>query len=321
MVEVVKQIGHTDLHVAPLGIGTWQWGDTQFWGYGKSYDVDDVITAFWSSINAGITFFDTAEVYGSGRSERFLGRLACSTETKVVVATKFAPLPWRLSAQEVHRAIDASLQRLGVQQIDLYQVHWPFTLMSIPTLMHALADAVGEGKIHAIGVSNFNATQLQQAHDVLSQRDISLAANQVEYSLLARGPEVSGVLDTCRSLGITLIAYSPLAMGLLTGKYKTNVMPTGARRYTPRFQTKHLEAVEPVLNLLREIGSGHGDKTPSQVALNWLIQQDVLPIPGAKNARQAQQNAGALGWSLTDAEIQILDEATAFWKRPSGVFR
>ncbi|NOK63382.1 MAG: aldo/keto reductase [Chloroflexi bacterium AL-W] len=321
MVEVVKQIGQTDLHVAPLGIGTWQWGDTQFWGYGKGYDVDDVITAFWSSINAGITFFDTAEVYGSGRSERFLGKLACSTETKVVVATKFAPLPWRLSAQDIHRAIDASLQRLGVQQIDLYQIHWPFTLMNIPTLMNALADAAAAGKIHAIGVSNFNAAQLKQAHEVLNRCGVTLASNQVQYSLLARAPEVNGVRDTCRELGITLIAYSPLAMGLLTGKYKMNVMPSGARRYTPRFQTKHLEVVEPVLNLLRDIGSGHGNKTPAQVALNWLIQQDVLPIPGAKNARQAQQNAGALGWTLTEAEIQTLDETTAPWQRPSSVSR
>lgn len=193
--------------------------------------------------------------------------------------------------------------------------------MNIPTLMNALADAAAAGKIHAIGVSNFNAAQLKQAHEVLNRRGVTLASNQVQYSLLARAPEVNGVRDTCRELGITLIAYSPLAMGLLTGKYKMNVMPSGARRYTPRFQTKHLEVVEPVLNLLRDIGSGHGNKTPAQVALNWLIQQDVLPIPGAKNARQAQQNAGALGWTLTEAEIQTLDETTAPWQRPSSVSR
>ncbi len=309
-------IGTTDLQVVPLGVGAWSWGDNRFWGYGKHYDQHDIREAFVASVNANITFFDTAEIYGYGTSERLLGELVRKSRMPVVVASKFAPLPWRFSARTLRQALDASLQRLGLECIDLYQVHWPFTFLSIDALMDAMADAVAEGKIRAVGVSNYSAAQMRQAHAALARRSVPLAANQVHYSLLKRSPEVNGVRAACNELQVTLIAYTPLAQGLLTGKYSLEQRPEGPRRLTPFFSSANLRAVAPVIDLLRQIGKEHGGKTPGQVALNWLIcQGNVIPIPGAKNARQASANAGALGWALSKDQIAALDHATRAWQR------
>jgi aryl-alcohol dehydrogenase-like predicted oxidoreductase len=236
-------LGSSDLRVAPLGVGTWAWGDTLFWGYGRGYGKSEVAAAFHSSLNAGITLFDTAELYGTGTSERILGQLARSTEQPIVIASKFMPYPWRLSAKSLRGALDASLKRLQIERIDLYQIHFPALLIGIPALMDAMADAVAEGKIRAVGVSNYSAAQMQTAHAALARRGIPLATNQVEYSLLKRAPEVNGVLATCRELGVTLIAYSPLAMGRLPGKYRHGVAPGGARRLARRFSAQQLAAI------------------------------------------------------------------------------
>jgi aryl-alcohol dehydrogenase-like predicted oxidoreductase len=176
--------------------------------------------------------------------------------------------------------------------------------------MNLMADAVEAGKIRAVGVSNYNAKQMRTAHAELAKRGIPLASNQVQYSLLHRHPETNGVLDACRELSITLIAYMPLASGALTGKYSATARPAGWRRYMPYFRGKNLAALGDLLRLLREIGDRHG-ATPGQVALRWLIQQDrVLPIVGAKNGTQARQNVGALGFSLDDDEVDALSAAT-----------
>jgi aryl-alcohol dehydrogenase-like predicted oxidoreductase len=176
--------------------------------------------------------------------------------------------------------------------VDLYQHHFPNRRVDISGLMELLSDAVEAGKVKAVGVSNYSAEQMRTAHAALALRGIPLASNQVEYSLLHRQPEVNGVLDASRELGVTLIAYQPLASGALTGKYLNGSRPTGLRRFMPNFRGKALEAVEPVVNLLREIGDRYG-KSPAQVALRWLVENEcVLPIPGAKNGRQAADNAG-----------------------------
>jgi aryl-alcohol dehydrogenase-like predicted oxidoreductase len=308
-------IGASDLRVAPLGVGTWAWGDRLMWGYGRDYQHTDVAAAFEASIAAGITLFDTAEIYGRGASEHLLGQLARGSGADLVVASKYAPLPWRFSARSLRRALDRSLDRLGLRRIDLYQIHWPYTIVGIPALMDALADAVAAGKVRYVGVSNYSVTQMRRAHAALARRSIPLVSNQVEYSLLHRAPEADGVLAACRELNVTLIAYSPLAMGLLTGKYRSGALPSGPRRFGPRFNARNVAAAQPVIALLQKIGAAHGDKSPSQVALNWLIQRGALPIPGAKNARQAAQNAGALGWSLDEAEVALLDAATRAWLR------
>src|SRR5512136_1053522 len=180
--------------------------------------------------------------------------------------------------------------------------------------MELMADAVEAGKVKAVGVSNYSAEQMHLAHTALAKHGIPLASNQVEYSLLHRQPEVNGVLDACRELGVTLIAYQPLASGALTGKYAAGARPTGLRRFMRSFRGKGREAVAPVVALLREIGARYS-KSPAQVALRWLIENDcVLPIPGAKNGKQAADNAGALTFSLTFAEIEALNQATLAWR-------
>jgi len=308
-------IGPSDLRVAPLGVGAWSWGERLVWGYGRGYNRADIAAAFRASLAAGITLFDTAEIYGRGASERLLGELARESGAAVLVATKYAPLPWRRAPRAVRRALGRSLARLGMNHIDLYQVHWPSPFVSIPPLMDALSDAVAEGKVRYVGVSNYDAAQLRQAHAALARRGVPLVSNQIEYSLLHRAPEIDGVLATCRELNVTPIAYSPLSMGLLTGKYHPGARPRGPRRFGRRFTARNLAMAQPVIALARQIGAAHGGKTVPQVALRWLIQRGALPIPGAKSARQATENADVLGWALADFELALLDAATRAWQR------
>ena len=306
-----------ELGVAPLGVGAWAWGTSRLWGYGKEYDWRDVGEAFRASVAGGVTLFDTAEIYGNGASERIIGEILREGdfEGTPMIATKFAPLPYRFGARSLLDALDKSLIRLGVVTVDLYQVHFPNPLLRIESLMDVLAEAVKEGKIRHVGVSNYNVEQMHRAHDRLASHGVKLASNQVEYSLLKRTPETNGVLEACRDLGVTLIAYSPIAQGLLTGKYAPGDKPSGlVRRFGKSFGERNLKRLEPVVNILREIGAAHS-KQPAQVALNWLITcQNTLPIPGAKNERQARQNAGSLGWTMTDEEAEKLDLVTLGWR-------
>lgn len=299
--------------VPALGIGTWAWGDKLFWNYGNDYTESQLQEAYKVALDLGVNFFDTAEIYGLGESEKLLGQFMRQHSQPVHIATKYFPLPWRFNASAVADALTASLKRLQVPTIDLYQVHMPFDfLMGQSTLMHALADEVQQGRIRAIGVSNYSAAQMREAHTLLARRGVPLAVNQMQYSLLARDIERNGVMATARELGITILAYSPLAQGLLTGKYTSDrpLHPTGARRLDPRFSREGLEKIAPVIRVLQEMGDRY-QRTPAQVALNWLIAQgNVIPIPGAKNAEQAQQNAGALGWSLSEADVAQLNEMT-----------
>jgi len=307
-----------ELKVAPLGVGAWAWGTTRLWGYGKEYNRSDVGRTFRTSMAEGVTLVDTAEVYGNGASERIIGEILREGgfEGRPVIATKFAPLPYRFSAKSLLKAVDKSLERLSIEMIDLYQIHFPNPIFKINSLMDALAETVKAGKVRQVGVSNYGADQMKRAHDRLTSHRVSLASNQVEYSLLQRAPETDGVLEACRDLGVTLIAYSPIAKGLLTGKYGPGGdRPSGlVRRMGRAFGEQNLKKIEPVLNILREIGEAH-DKQPAQVALNWLItQRNTFPIPGAKNEHQARQNAGALGWEMAGEEAEKLNLATLGWR-------
>lgn len=308
-------LGQQGPTVTALGIGTWAWGDQLFWNYGSDYGVPQVKEAFEATLDAGISFFDTAEVYGLGESESLLGRFMKELGRPAQIATKYFPVPWRWTAQSVSDALTESLKRLQVERVELYQVHQPFGfLMSQETLMNALADEVERGRIGAVGVSNYSADQMRQAHDYLAGRGVPLAVNQVQYSLLSRKIERNGIFDTARQLGVTILAYSPLAQGLLTGKYTPEkyTEPSGARRIDSRFSKNGLEKIAPVINLLHQLGEKY-DRTPAQVALNWLIVQGAVPIPGAKTAQQAKQNAGALGWSLSSEDAAKLEQVTRPW--------
>lgn len=302
-------IGRTDLRVVPLGIGTWAWGDRRTWGYGRTYTEADLQAAFEGSLAAGINLFDTAEIYGGGQSELFLGRFIKTAQRPVVVATKFMPYPWRLRRGDLLRALRRSLDRLGLARVDLYQIHWPFPPRSTESWVEELARVVELGLVRAAGVSNYTAEQTRRAHAVLARHGIPLASNQVSYSLLNRTPERNGLMQTCRESGITLIAYSPIAMGVLSGKYTSQNPPKGMFRGS-RFSREYLDRIQPLIGLLREIGQAHDGKIPAQIALNWVMCKGAVPIPGAKNGRQAQENAGALGWRLTEEEIASLDAAS-----------
>ena len=313
--EHPQRLGQTDLGVPRIGVGAMTWGTAQGlarlhpakMAYGGAHGNDEESAALESSLEAGVNLFDTAAMYSGGASERRLGELAAGRD--IVIATKF-PSGFRFRAEDFPEELEASLARLGRETIDLFQHHYPGRV-SIPKLMNRMADAVEAGKVRAVGVSNYSVEQMRHAHAALAERGIPLASNQVEYSLLHRQPETDGVLDACQELGVTLIAYTPLAGGLLTGKYSTKNRPRGFfRRVLPRYRRHALEALQPVVQLLTEIGDRHA-RTPSQVALRWLIQNPaVLPIPGAKNGKQAAANAGALTFALTADELDALNDST-----------
>ncbi|MCL1490348.1 MAG: aldo/keto reductase [Pseudanabaena sp. Salubria-1] len=303
------KLGSNGPTVTALGVGTWAWGDTLFWAYGKDFGAKDVAEAFQASVDAGITFFDTAEVYGFGESERLIGQFCKQTSQPVQIATKYFPLPWRWQKSAIADALTASLERLQTKQISLYQIHWPLEfLLKTKDFMEVLAEEVKKGRIQSVGVSNYSAAQMTLAHQYLAEKGIPLAVNQVPYSLLTRQIEQNGVLEKAKQLGVTILAYSPLAQGLLTGKYTPESVKTlqGARRIDPRFSPKGLQKLEPLFSTLKDLSEKY-DKTLAQVSLNWLVAQgNIIPIPGAKNANQAKQNAGALGWSLTPEEVELL---------------
>lgn len=313
-------LGKSNLRVPRMGVGAMTWGDAKGLArlhpakiaYGGAHGFEEEKRALELSMEAGVNFFDTAAMYSMGAAELRLGELTSGKD--VMIATKF-PSGFSMREEELPRQLEASLKRLGRDSIELYQHHFPMRNISIPKLMNQLADVVEAGKVKAVGVSNYSAEQLREAHAALAKRGIPLASNQVEYSLLNRKSEINGVLDTCRELGITLIAQTPLAGGLLTGKYSPQNRPGGFfRRILPRYNRKTLAAIGPVVKLLREIGEGYS-KTPSQVALRWLIENPgVLPIPGAKNGKQAMVNAEALTFSLTTNEVEALGQATMAWR-------
>lgn len=318
--EHKNSLGRSNLQVPRMGVGAMTWGDAKGLArlhpaktaYGGTEGFDEEKRTLETSLDAGVNLFDTAAMYSGGAAERRLGELARRRD--VVIATKY-PSGFTFRIEDFPKELEATLTRLGRDSIDLYQHHFPNPRLLIPKLMDKVADAVEAGKVKAVGVSNYSAKQMREAHTALAKRGIPLASNQVEYSLLHRKPEVDGVLDACRELGITLIAYSPLAGGMLTGKYSAQNRAGGFfRRILPQYNRKAMDAMQPVIKLLREIGESYS-KSPSQVAIRWLIENpNVLPIPGAKNGKQAIDNAGALTFSLTAEEIELLSRATLTWR-------
>jgi len=305
--------------VPSLGIGAWSWGDRSgYWGYGTEYGKEASLEAYKALIDAGLTFIDTAEVYGFGKSEEFLGDFMAETNTRPIIATKFAPLPWRFTAGSVTEACKASLKRLQLQKMELYIQHWPgfaFNAFSNDAYLEGLAQCVQQGLTQAVGVSNYNAQRTKNAARTLSERGTCLSSNQVQYSLLYRRPETNGVLEACRENNVTLVAYSPMCQGLLTGKYT----PDGPRPAGPRgnIYANKIREIQPLIETMRAVGEPKG-KSPAQVALNWLLCKGVVPIPGAKNKRQVDEISGAWGWRLEEGEVLELEKAASKVETPTG---
>lgn len=301
-------LGSTNIQVSPLGIGTWSWGDRGDWQFGLTHTEQDVNQVVRTALHSGVNFFDTAESYAGGESEKLLGNALRSQNLTAVIATKFSPGRWQIRKRDMVKALRKSLERLGMEQVDLYQLHWPTRFASIESRMDALVACVQEGLTKSVGVSNFSLDQLHRAFDALAKRSIPLASIQIEYSLLHRAPEWNGIADICQKQNITLIAYSPLAMGMLTGKYSPDHLPPRGR--SEKFSASFLRDIQGLIHLMKEIGEAHQGKTIAQIALNWLLCKRALPIPGAKTALQAQEHCGAMGWSLTNREIEILDDTS-----------
>jgi aryl-alcohol dehydrogenase-like predicted oxidoreductase len=310
MADEALTLAGSEVAIPPMGVGAWAWGDRSTWGmggYDSSLTVDTIAEAWEASIDAGVTLFDTAEVYGKGESERIIGKLLAGDPEragKVQIATKFMPAPQKLRLRSaLLNALRASLERLGLDKVALYQIHGPISLRGHAAMAEALAAAHQEGLVEAVGVSNYSAQETRKIDAELRKRGLRLASNQVELSLLRTSPVRHGLLETCKELGVVALAYSPLAQGRLTGKYSATNAPQGRRN----FGNYSWEKVDPLLAELRRLGEQH-HRTPAQVALNWVMAKGAVPIPGAKNRHQAEQNAGALGWQLGAADIAALDD-------------
>ena len=272
-----------------------------------------------ASIKAGITFFDTAEVYGESEARigRYLAALSNEERAKVAIATKYIPLPWHFSRSNVVSHLRASLGRLGMQKLDLYQIHGPaMSIRSVETWAHGLADALELGLCEQVGVSNYNSDQVARTVRVLESRGHKLASNQIEYSLLKRRPETSGLMRQCAQMGVAIMAYSPLAMGRLTGKAYA-ATDTKERWFARGGYTD--EQFTALLAKLGEVGQAHGGATPAQVALAWVIAKGAVPIAGAKTAKQAQENVAAAAIELDPKEVEALDALGVDGQRDGGV--
>jgi aryl-alcohol dehydrogenase-like predicted oxidoreductase len=285
--------------VSAVGAGTNTWGSRG----GKD---PDKRSTFDSLLDCGVTLLDTAEIYTAGASERTIGRCIRESGRKPLVLTKFFPFPWRFGRQAMRAAATRSLARLQLPRVDVYLLHFPWPPVSLETWADALADAVEAGLARAVGISNCGPDQTRRAHAALAARGVPLACNEVEFNLLHRRAERSGLLEVCRELGVTVIAYRPLALGTLTGKYDAGHRPPGYRGLW--YGRGYLAGIQPVLAALRRVAEARG-RTVSQVALNWVLCKGALPIPGAKSPAQARENAGAMGWRLTPAEIERLESA------------
>lgn len=296
----------------PMGLGTWAWGDSLFWGYDPRLD-NELKEVFDYALERKIAFFDTAELYGIGRSEKLLAefRDASGRSNEVSIATKFAAFPTRTKATDVVDACKASVKRLGGKPIDLYQVHFP-NAWSNAEYWDGLADAYDMGLVKSVGVSNYGVDSVRAAHSALKARGIQLATNQIQLSLLYRFPIDNGLLRTCDELGVKVLAYSPLCLGFLTGKYNKGNLPSGPRKAAAKklFEGESEVAFSNLISVMQTIANKNKNASLSQVALNWTRAKGTIPIPGARNLRQAKQNLDALNWNLTEDDVRALDQAS-----------
>jgi aryl-alcohol dehydrogenase-like predicted oxidoreductase len=298
--------------VSRIGLGTWQFGSRD-WGYGSSYASQDAHAIVRRALEQGVTLFDTAEIYGFGRSERILGQALGEDRDSAFLATKIFPvLP---VAPVVEQRAVASANRLGVRRIDLYQVHQPNLVVRDGTIMRGMRALQRVGLVGEVGVSNYSLDRWRAAEAALGDRVLS---NQVQYSLAARAPE-RDLLPFAETTGHVVIAYSPLAQGMLSGQYHRGHRPTNPiRSANPLFLPENLERAGDLIATLREVADAHS-ATPAQIALAWAIHRPaVVAIPGASSVAQLESNVTAADIDLTDGEYQALNAASARFRPVTG---
>jgi len=287
-----------DSKVSEIGLGTAQIA-SRIWSWGRGYNKKTILAAYDRAFELGLNFIDTAESYANGVSEEIVSEIIDGRRDDVFLATKVSP--GHLHYDDLLKACEGSLRRLGTDVIDLYQIHAPSSFVPLKESMRAMNHLISQGKIRYVGVSNFLVPYVEEARAHLSRGE--LVSNQVKYNLLQREVEEE-LIPYCRKEKLTVIAYSPHAQGLLTGKYDADHRPTDEIRSSMMsyFTEENMRRVEPVVRKLREIAAKRGN-TPSQIALNWTLRDEtVFPIVGVKRPSQVEQGYGALGWRLTDEE-------------------
>jgi aryl-alcohol dehydrogenase-like predicted oxidoreductase len=298
--------------ISKIGLGTWQFGSRE-WGYGSQY-ADEVAQAIVRrAVELRVTLFDTAEIYGFGRSERILGRALGEDRESVFLATKILPvLP---VAPVVEQRAVASANRLGARRLDLYQVHQPNPVVRDGTIMRGMRALQRVGLVGEVGVSNYSLRRWRAAEEALGSPVLS---NQVPYSLVARGPE-QDLLPYASSAGRVVLAYSPLAQGLLSGRYHPGNLPANrVRAANPLFLPENLQRAGELLTILGEVATAHS-ATPAQIALAWVIRHPaVAAIPGASSVEQLESNVAAAEIDLADDQYQALADAAARFRPLTG---
>jgi len=291
------------IRISRIGLGAWQFGSRE-WGYGKSYAEQEARDIVRRAVELGVTLFDTAEIYGFGRSERILGEAIGEDRESVFLATKLFPL--LPVAPVVEQRAVASANRLGVRRLDLYQVHQPNPLVRDGTIMRGMRALQRVGLVGEVGVSNYSLDRWRAAEQALGRRVLS---NQVRYNLADRSPE-RDLLPFAASTGHLVIAYSPLAQGLLSGKYDRDHRPANRLRTTsPMFLPENLDRAGELIATLREVADAHS-ATPAQIALAWVIHRpEVVAIPGASSVGQVESNVAAADIDLTEDQYQALSAA------------
>jgi aryl-alcohol dehydrogenase-like predicted oxidoreductase len=299
--------------ISKIGLGTWQFGARE-WGYGEDYARQQARDIVGRALDLGVTLFDTAEMYGFGRSERILGEaLRERPGSPAFLATKLFPiLP--LAPVVEQRAV-ASASRLDTRRIDLYQVHWPNPVVSDGTIMRGMSTLQRVGLIGEVGVSNYPLARWQAAEKALGGRVLS---NQVRYSLADRAPE-KDLLPFAAEAGRVVIAYSPLAQGLLSGRYdRANRPANRVRAGNPLFLPENLDRAGELVGVLREVADAHG-AAPAQIALAWVIRHPVVTaIPGASSVEQLESNVAAAEIELSDDEYATLSAASDRFRPVTG---
>jgi len=313
-----RRLGETDIEITPIGLGVMQFsrGGGLFGMLFPVLSQEEKNAIIKAALDGSINWFDTAELYGFGQSEQGLAaglKAAGVNNGEVIIENKWFPI--LKTARNIPKTIDDRLRYLDGYSIDVYLVHQPWGFSSPEAEMDEMADLVEAGKIRSVGISNFGANRMRRAHAELKKRRLPLVVNQMEYSLLDRSLETNGVLETAKELGITIVAYTPLGYGLLTGKYHKN---PDLFKQTPRgsMLKRKFEQSRPIVEALEEIGKKY-DATAGQVALNWVIHfqgESVVTIPGASKAEHARQSAGAMNFKLTGDELARLDELSKEFK-------